>query len=236
MRSRPPRFLVSVRSASEVDAALEGGAQLIDLKEPDLGPLGRAEVAVWQAVLDRVPPWVPVSAALGELHEFEPAAGSIPAAAWRRLTYVKLGLSAAPADWADRWAALRTRLGPGPRWIAVVYADHEAASAPPPAAIIEAGIAARCAGILVDTWKKGHSSPLDPSWSVLLEPARRAGLLVALAGGLDAPDLPRLAALAPDIVAVRGAACERGDRLAGIDPSRVAALSDAVSRMTRPSA
>src|SRR5207237_10897019 len=34
-------LLVSVRSATEAGAALEGGADLIDIKEPRHGPLGR---------------------------------------------------------------------------------------------------------------------------------------------------------------------------------------------------
>ena len=35
-------LLVSVRNVEEALAALEGGASLIDVKEPSRGPLGRA--------------------------------------------------------------------------------------------------------------------------------------------------------------------------------------------------
>ena len=35
------RLLVSVRSAEEVSAALAGGADIIDAKEPERGSLGR---------------------------------------------------------------------------------------------------------------------------------------------------------------------------------------------------
>ena len=47
-------LLVSVRSADEADAALAGGADLIDCKEPARGPLGVAEPEVVAAILDRV--------------------------------------------------------------------------------------------------------------------------------------------------------------------------------------
>ena len=47
------RLLVSVRSAAEAEAALLGGADVIDVKEPDRGPLGRADDAVIAAVVRR---------------------------------------------------------------------------------------------------------------------------------------------------------------------------------------
>jgi uncharacterized protein (UPF0264 family) len=40
--------------------------------------------------------------------------------------------------------------------------------------------------------------------------ARQAGLFVALAGKLDAADLPAMAALGADLAGVRGAACAGG--------------------------
>ena len=41
--SAPRDYLVSVRSPEEALAALEGGADLIDVKEPSRGPLGAAD-------------------------------------------------------------------------------------------------------------------------------------------------------------------------------------------------
>jgi uncharacterized protein (UPF0264 family) len=62
-------LLVSVRSAAEAEAALAGGAGLIDVKEPARGALGRADAAVIAAVVRAVGGRRPVSAALGELAE-----------------------------------------------------------------------------------------------------------------------------------------------------------------------
>ena len=47
------RLLVSVRSVEEAEAALAGGADLIDVKEPTRGSLGRADDAVIAAILRR---------------------------------------------------------------------------------------------------------------------------------------------------------------------------------------
>src|SRR5205807_1071510 len=64
------RLLVSVRSPDEALAAIKGGADIIDVKEPAHGPLGRADAAVWRAVREAVPPSIPVSVALGEWDEW----------------------------------------------------------------------------------------------------------------------------------------------------------------------
>ena len=60
--SSTPGLLVSVRTADEVAAALDGGADLIDVKEPAKGPLAPAEAEVVAAVIDAVDGKVPVSA------------------------------------------------------------------------------------------------------------------------------------------------------------------------------
>src|SRR3954454_6660925 len=85
-------LLVSVRSADEARAAVAGGATIVDVKEPDRGPLGCAGAATWRAVRRVVPATVPVSVALGELGDWEEQA--IPSTAdWAGLAYRKVGLA-----------------------------------------------------------------------------------------------------------------------------------------------
>ena len=89
--STTPGLLVSVRTAAEVAAALDGGADLIDVKEPAKGPLAPAEAEVVAAVIDAVDGQVPVSAALGEW-----SPNAITEAHWHLelpLQYVKWGLA-----------------------------------------------------------------------------------------------------------------------------------------------
>jgi uncharacterized protein (UPF0264 family) len=217
------KLLVSVRSADEARAALEGGAAVIDIKEPDRGPLGRADVKVWQSVRQAVAGVVPVSVALGELREW--TAGRLDLSVFSGLAFRKLGLSGAGRDWVQRWSALRDAWGPGPAWVAVVYADWREAGAPHPDAILDAALAVDdCAGVLIDTWNKAQPSPVDQSWASWVARARGRGGVVALAGGLGEAEILRLGPLAPDLFAVRGAACQRGDRRGPIDPDRVARL------------
>ena len=222
------RLLVSVRSAVEARAALLGGAAVVDVKEPDRGPLGRADPAVWAEVRAAVPAEVPLSLALGELRDWDDAAVVLDKFAGA--AYHKLGLAGAGADetWVDRWARLRDRWKAGGAWVAVAYADWQTAGAPRPADVLDAAVrAGDCAGVLVDTWDKSAAGPVDLGWTPWFERARGHGRFTALAGRLDLGAIRRLAPLRPDVIAVRGAACYGGDRRAAVDPARVAALARA---------
>ena len=70
------KLLVSVRDAAEAEDAVEAGAHLIDVKEPTAGSLGAAPVEVVQDVVRVVAGRRPVSAAFGELSEFDEAPGT----------------------------------------------------------------------------------------------------------------------------------------------------------------
>jgi uncharacterized protein (UPF0264 family) len=210
-----PRLLVSVRSPAEAEAALAGGADLIDVKEPTRGPLGRADEATVAAVIRQVAGRRPVSAALGEL-----ADGAPPCRA-PGLTYVKWGLAdwGQCPDWRDvlLWQA---EAAGGARVVAAAYADWRLAGAPPPEEVFD--FARRSGGVLLlDTWRKeplpGQSrapSLLDwlPAESLtrLCERCRAAGVAVALAGSLGLAQVTAVLAAGADWLAVRGAACEGG--------------------------
>jgi len=66
----PIRLLVSVRDRSEAIAAVDGGADIVDVKEPDRGALGFAGERTICDVLHAVSGSAPVSAALGECTEW----------------------------------------------------------------------------------------------------------------------------------------------------------------------
>jgi uncharacterized protein (UPF0264 family) len=233
-----PQLLVSVRSAQEARIAAAAGASIIDIKEPLRGPLGMAGLSVWREVREVVPTSVPVSVALGELSEWlVPTPPTPPKESWHGLSYRKIGLAGAGPDWRSDWRDLRSRLerAPGPPWIAVAYADWQAAGAPDPDSVLEAALESPAiVGILVDTWDKRHRPDFDHAWRSWMRGVKSRGKLLALAGGMDLESIPALEAMSPDIIAVRGAACVDGDRTACIDPERVGQLASAISRPDRP--
>src|SRR3954469_22907203 len=89
----PTRLLVSVRSAAEAEAALAGGADIIDVKEPSRGSLGMADETVIQDVVATVAGRAPVSVALGDLADNR-AYAALPGVTW-----AKLGFRPLERDW-----------------------------------------------------------------------------------------------------------------------------------------
>ncbi|WP_158633668.1 (5-formylfuran-3-yl)methyl phosphate synthase [Tautonia sociabilis] len=235
-----PALLVSVRSTEEARAAVLGGASVIDVKEPARGPLGCADPGTWLAVRAEVPREIPVTVALGELSDWlgqDPP----PASAFEGIAARKVGLAGMSGrEWPRLWEEVRRAFGPGPPWVAVAYLDHDRAGSPPPAQIRDlASTLPGCVGLLLDTWEKAAPAArlgLPPGW---FSPIRDSGRFVALAGGIRPEQVPALAAIGPDVVAVRGAACAGGDRLGSVSPDRVQELADAVASIapgaSRPS-
>ncbi len=214
------RLLVSVRDIDEARLAMEAGVDLIDLKEPSRGPLGSVTPDVVQAVLELVAGRLPISAALGELTDWNPnVAATLPAG----LAFAKLGLAGCALldDWPQRWEAALARLPPWVASVAVVYADRRTAGAPHSMEVLDHAVRLGCRAVLVDTFGKSGPGLVD-CWSPakierFVARVQQAGLWAVLAGSVGLPHLPQVLATNPNWVAIRGAVC-RPSREGRIDP------------------
>ncbi|HZZ72913.1 MAG TPA: (5-formylfuran-3-yl)methyl phosphate synthase, partial [Pirellulales bacterium] len=218
------RLLVSVRNAAEAATAVEAGIDLLDIKEPARGALGRADGNTIAEILGAVGGRVPVSAAAGELRDFLPdpaesraeLLGAPPPAFAAELQFAKFGLSglASRPDWPARWKAALRIWPPSIGRVAVVYADWRTCAAPAPLDILAVGAELRCAAVLFDTFDKTRGNLLAhlplAELAELIERARARPCLVALGGSLDRAAIARVAPLAPDVIAVRTAVCVGG--------------------------
>jgi (5-formylfuran-3-yl)methyl phosphate synthase len=233
------RLLVSVRSAAEARAALQGGADIIDAKDPSRGPLGPVSAGALAEIAEAVPQNCQVSVALGDFSAAQDvvrAVSSLELQARIQPVYLKIGLagashSAAVESVLAAVAACGARRPGTFSVIAVGYADWEIAASIPPGSLYQAAANAGCSGVLLDTYSKAGADLLD--WIDLSEldrwvsQLRRVGLLSALSGGLDPMRLPLAASVGPDVIGVRGAACE-GGRSGTVSTARVMALRSAV--------
>ncbi|MEK6259990.1 MAG: (5-formylfuran-3-yl)methyl phosphate synthase, partial [Planctomycetota bacterium] len=251
--SRRPRLLVSVRSPEEALAAIEGGADILDVKEPTRGSLGMANIEIIAAIARRVAEdrgsagcseelvcseergdllsgpvrgretraqrifgaqhsipeqHIPLSVALGEVIEWRDRA-DVPALP-ESVAFAKLGLShlARCGGWRDEWRRVRERFDQRHpthlEWVAVAYADAGEAASPPIHDILEAAIATRCAGLLIDTFAKTGLTLTDccdaAALCELAERCHSAGLFLALAGRLARESLTELSRVPADIL------------------------------------
>jgi hypothetical protein len=240
-----PSLLVSVRNLDEARAAIEGGCDRLDVKEPSRGPLGKADAGVMAEIaafarkgIDRDND-ISCSVALGEIDETQDATG--PFLLPRGVSDIKLGPArlGSRESWAKGWRRATERVhGEDPRSVrrvAVAYADWQAAGAAAPEEILDAAIAARADAFLVDTYSKSSGNLLEALAPEELKrlgaTTREAGMLLALAGSLRMEHLPALVDVYPDVIAVRGAACEEGHRSARVSSACVARLKAAIDEL-----
>lgn len=228
-----PSLLVSVRSPQEALDALNGGAAILDIKEPANGPLGMAtleEMYLICATAKATAPTV-ISAALGEVLDwYRSPLPQLPP----HLQYAKLGLAglANEPHWKVLWSQLRAEFdvlrGQPLDWVAVAYADADRAQSPPVHDVIQAAIEGQCRALLIDTFDKSGDRLVDlipPSQlHAIVSFAHQHQLAVAFAGRVTPTDLPQLLPCLPDVIAVRGAACDAGQRDSSISASAVASL------------
>ena len=255
-RTHLPQLLVSVRSADEAVAASAGGCQILDVKEPSFGSLGKADNDVIEQVLQTgLTAGIPVSAALGEVTDYSPMPRSenlnegLPESL-SQLSFTKLGLAGLSRDikWSARWQDTMSLLTESfsedrasvHQWVAVIYADWVQATAPSPDAIVDCVLSSRLssdtqiAGVLVDTWSKRSGRLLDAldveHLHDLAAAIQRSGRFFAVAGRLTSSMLPELNSIQPDIVAIRSAACRNEDRTSTVDETAVREFRASVDR------
>ena len=229
------RLLVSVASAAEASAALAGGADLIDAKDPLAGALGAVSPEVLRAIHAVSAGRRPVTAALGDAADEGAILQAAGACAIAGARFVKVGFAgitstehvAALIRAAVRGATAGSNGQAGV--VAVGYADLGCARSLAPAALVEVAARAGAEGILIDTADKGgpglRGLVAPGALAAWVEQAHGVGLFVALAGQLTADDLPFVRDIGADIAGVRGAACD-GGRTGRVSADKVRALHE----------
>ncbi|MDR6953170.1 uncharacterized protein (UPF0264 family) [Ancylobacter sp. 3268] len=218
-----PGLLASVADLAEMRAAIVGGADIVDLKQPAFGALGAwstealdAAVMLWNAGGEGRPA---LSATAGD----QPMVPAILASACARVAatgvpIVKAGLFASPH--AAACIAALSPLAAKTRLVGVLFADQD-----PDFSLVASAGAAGFYGIMLDTADK-KAGPLtrhlDPlTLGQFVEEARRNGLITGLAGSLSLDDIPALGGIGADYLGFRGALCADG-RTGRFDPVRLA--------------
>jgi dihydroneopterin aldolase len=223
-------MLASVTGPEEAEIAIRHGADIIDLKDVSMA-LGAVSPALVKATVDTAGQRRPVSAVVGET-AMEPAAvveaASHVAAAGA--SYVKVGLypDARRADCIRALSSLANRV----KLIGVMFADHGADDALVPL-MAQNGFV----GVMIDTARKSGGRLLDHmDISVIgrfVDATHVRGLMAGLAGSLEAPDIPRLLLLAPDVLGFRRALCADAERTSPIDSDAIDIVRTMIPRDSR---
>jgi (5-formylfuran-3-yl)methyl phosphate synthase len=211
-------MLATVTGPEEAEVAIAAGADIIDFASPG-HPFGPPDLDALAGVVRTVAGRRLVSACVGALPP-DPATAikAVQTVAGTGVDSVLVPVPALDEPLLAMWALPR-----GTRLIGVLLADRGADLAwigP----LAEAGFS----GAILDTADKAGGRLLDHmepgALARFIELCRSKGLAGGLAGGLEAPDVPRLLALAPSVLGFRGALCHGNDRRAGLDGDAVAAI------------
>ncbi len=236
------KLLISCGNETEASAAIDGGADIVDVKNAKEGALGASFPWMIKQVRDIVAGSVEVSCTLGDLPNL-PGSVSLAAlgAAATGVDYVKISLGGVKTVEQAVYLLLNAvnaakGFNPEVKIVATGYADANKVGCLNPFLIPQVAHEAKADVAMVDTAVKNGGNLFtfltEAEIKRIVDDAHGRGLQAALAGSLRKEQLPEVFKLNADIVGVRGAACTNGDRLNGqITLKAVQELADIVKSL-----
>ena len=222
-------LMVSVQNLAEALEALNGGADIVDVKNLEEALVGSAHPRVVKEVREAVPMERHASVTLGVVPD---QAGTVAMAVYTAgmldATSVKVGFMRTEYNTAvEILRASREALeGFETKLIGSLFADNPLYDGLDSHCMVRLAQEGKCDGFLIDTLTKDGRNLFDflPENDLreMVFEGKEAGMSTALSGHLRIEDLDELARINPDIVGVRGAVCRKGNRKSGVHREAVA--------------
>ncbi|MGC9781547.1 MAG: (5-formylfuran-3-yl)methyl phosphate synthase [Candidatus Heimdallarchaeota archaeon] len=219
-------LLVSPQTLSEALECVRGNADIIDVKNPAEGSLGANFPWVIKEIRTNVPSHIPISATIGDV-PFKPGTVALAAlgAANAGASFVKVGLFGVKNtnEAVEIMCAVtrtRDKLTLPIAVVAAGYAEGKSIGSIDPLSIPKVALESSSDYVMIDTYNKMNGKSLFDllefsDLKKFISSARKKKLGVALGGSIGLKHIPILKDLKPDIVGIRGAVCENGDRIKG---------------------
>jgi (5-formylfuran-3-yl)methyl phosphate synthase len=219
-------LLISPINTQEAQEAIEGGADIIDVKNPREGSLGASFPWIIKKIREMTPNYIQVSATLGDV-PFKPGTVSLAAvgALVSGANYIKVGLFGTK-NYNQALDVMKNVVKSVKEYkddvsvVASGYADAYKVGSINPLKIPKVAAAAGADLAMLDTAIKGGENLFDfmdlESLEIFIEEIHNNGMKAALAGSIKEEHLYTLYELNCDVVGIRGAACINGDRNSGI--------------------
>ena len=213
-------LMVSVQDLYEAKQALKGGADIVDVKNLQEALVGSAHPNTFNQVRDEVPGNHHASLTLGVgPNQVGTVAMAVYAAGLLEATSVKVGFMVSEYEQALEilQASKESLANTETKLIGSLFADNLLYKGGiDPNLMVKLAKESQCDGWLIDTLVKDGRNlfdfiPEERLKEMVLE-GKELGMSTALSGHLKMDDLDELARVNPDIVGVRGAVCQKGDR------------------------
>ena len=216
-------LMVSVQNLPEALEALHGGADIVDVKNLQEALVGSAHPLTVKAVRDAIPMERHSSVTLGVVpNQAGTVAMAVYAAGVLNATSVKVGFMTTEYEQAvETLLECREALnGFETKLIGSLFADNPLYGGLEADHMVELARAGQCDGWLIDTLTKDGRNLFDfmPELQLreMVLEGKESGMSTALSGHLRMSDVDELARINPDIVGVRGAVCQKGDRASAV--------------------
>jgi (5-formylfuran-3-yl)methyl phosphate synthase len=213
------QLLISVKNVAEALIALDAGADIIDLKDPNIGALGALDEALSLQIVQTISGRKPVSATVGEQHaSLYSLICSIEARAKLGVDIIKIAVSS--LFYEAYFLAEITKLSQAEiKMVAVFFADETL-----DLSLIVRLQTAGFYGAMLDTSLK-HSDLLAARTKIELQNfvalCENHHLKSGLAGSLKPQYIDDLAKINPTYIGFRGGVCENALRNATLSPIKV---------------
>ena len=222
-------LMVSVQNLAEALEALRGGADIVDVKNLQEALVGSAHPQVVKDVREAVPLENHASVTLGVVpNQVGTVAMAVYTAGVLKATSVKVGFMKTEYEMAvETLLASKEALeGFDTKLIGSLFADNPLYDGLDSHHMVRLAREGRCDGFLIDTLTKDGRNLFDflteEELRDMVLKGKESGMSTALSGHLRIQDLDELARINPDIVGVRGAVCQLGDRSSGVHRDAVA--------------
>jgi uncharacterized protein (UPF0264 family) len=231
------QFLISVTSVDEAQIALQNGADIIDLKNPEQGALGAlplevvAEIVAFVNAKDASERKI-ISATIGDLPmEPELLLQHVVALSETKVDIIKIGFfvdtGVQLTDYQACLDMLSTVSESGVRLIAVLFVEYDY-----PANLVMAIKNAGFYGVMFDTVGKNGATFLDyystDAMKEIAQSVQAQGLLFGLAGSLNLQHVAMVKSIVPDYMGFRGGVCINNQRRSALDSEKIRAISAAL--------
>lgn len=207
------KLLVSIVNLKEAISALNGGCDIIDIKNPAEGSLGAQHPIIIKDIVNFINGEVEISATLGDL-VYQPGTASLAALglATLNIDYIKAGLYGVKTEgealhMAESIVKAVRTINNKVKVIICGYGDFKQLGSINPEFLPQIAYESGSDGILIDLKTKDSSKIFDyleiNKISEIVNRAHDYNLSVALAGGITMDDIKLVKKLDVDIIGVR---------------------------------
>jgi (5-formylfuran-3-yl)methyl phosphate synthase len=220
------KMLASVNNLAEAKIVLAEQVDIIDLKDPLSGSLGRLPTAKVAEIVGWVNQRCPISATIGDLPMQPDLIGeAVKQMAETKVDFIKIGIESNKAG-INLIRAL-TALTGNCSLIAVLFADQQ-----PNFGVLDNLKQAGFAGVMLDTFAKSAGSLTDiyatDEIAGFVTQVKSRDMLCGLAGSLALSDIGGLLPMQADYLGFRGALCRGGMRTGELESSAVQCIKQAI--------